>query len=94
MASKMSFYDTQGDVVKIPIWPLFLQKFRVPSLARKSLQLFEHGYLTISKYKLWHETPILLLIHARTNNGFNSPPPPPPTAVIFPIRLHYTRSKR
>ena len=40
----VSFYDTQGDVIKIPIWPLFLQKFRVPSLARKSLQPFEHRY--------------------------------------------------
>ena len=30
----VSFYDTQGDVVKIPIWPL----------ARKSLQPFEHRY--------------------------------------------------
>ena len=75
MASKMSFYDTQSDVVKIPIWPLFLQKIRVTLLARKSLQLFEHGYLTISKYKLWYETPILLLIHARLNNGLLTPPP-------------------
>ena len=74
------FYDTQGDVVKIPIWPLFFQKFRVPSLARKSLQ----PYRTISKYKLWYETPISLLIHARTNNGFIYPS----KAVIFPIKLH------
>ena len=69
----MSFYHTQGDVVKIPIWPLCLQKFGGPSLARKSLQLFEHRYPTISKYKLWYETPLLLLIHARTNNGLNTP---------------------
>ena len=40
----VSFYETQGDVVKIPIGPLFLQKFRVPSLARKSLQPFEHRF--------------------------------------------------
>ena len=70
----VSFYDTQGDVVKIPIWPLFLQKFKVPSLARELLQPFEHHYRTISKYKLWYETPILLLIHARTNYGFKYPP--------------------
>ena len=55
----VSFYDTQGDVVKIPPWPLFLQKFRDPSLARKSLQPFEHRYRIISEYKLWYETPIL-----------------------------------
>ena len=69
----VSFYDTQGDVVKIPIWPLFLRKFRVPSLVRKSFQPFEHRHRTISKYKLWYETPILLLIQARTNNGFKYP---------------------
>ena len=40
----VSFYDTQGDVVKMSILPLFLQQFRVPSLARKSLQPFEHRY--------------------------------------------------
>ena len=80
----VSFYDTQGDVVKIPIWPLFLQKFRLPSLARKWLQPFEHRYRTISKYKLWYESPILLLIHARTDYGFKYPQ----KAVIFPIRLH------
>ena len=54
----ISFYDTQGDAVKISIWWLFLQTFRVPSLARKSLQPCEHRYRTISKYKLWYETPI------------------------------------
>ena len=77
----VSFYDTQGEIA---IWPLFLQKFRVPSLARKSLQPFEHRYRNISKYKLWYETPILLLIHARTNYCFKYPP----KAVIFPIKLH------
>ena len=61
-----------------------LQKFRVPSLARKSLQPFEHRYRTITKYKLWYETPILLLIHARTNYGLEHPP----KAVILPIKLH------
>ena len=81
-----TFYDTQGDVVKIPIWPLFLQKFRVLSLARKSLQPFEHRYRIISKYKLWYETTMLLLIHARTNNVIIIPPPP--EALIFPIKLH------
>ena len=75
----VSFYDTQGDVVKIPIWPLFLQKFRVSSLARKSWQPFEHHYRTISKYTLWYETPTLLLIHARTNYGFKYSP----KAVFF-----------
>ena len=68
----VSFYDTQGVVVKIPMWLLFLQKFCVQSLARKSLQPFEHRYRTISKYKLWYESPILLLIHARTDMVLNT----------------------
>ena len=76
------FYDTYGNVVEIPIWPLFLQKFRVPSLARKSLQPFEHRYRTIFKYELWYE--ILLLIHARTKYHFKYHP----KAVTFPITLH------
>ena len=80
----VSFYDTQGDVVKTRIWPLFLQKFRVPSLARESLQPFKHGYRAFSKYKLWYETLILLLNHARTNNCFKYPT----KALIFSIKLH------
>ena len=43
----ISFYDTQVGVVKIPMWPLFLQKFRVPSLTRKALQPFEHRHRII-----------------------------------------------
>ena len=54
----VSFDDTQVGVVKIPMWPLFLQKFRVPSLTHKALQPFEHRHRTLSKYKLWYETPI------------------------------------
>ena len=86
----VSFYDRQGNAVKIPIGPLFLRKARVPSLARKALQPFEHRHRAISKYKLWYETPILLLNQVRTNNGFKYPS----KAVIFPIKLHRTRSKR